>query len=194
MAYFGTLGVLLPNQVQAIAGPAHKITVFGWVTGVGAILAMISNPLAGALSDRTTGRLGRRHPWTFCGALASAAALALLAGQRTIAGITIAWCLAQIGLNAMQAGIAAGVPDRVPVSQRGAVSGWMGTPQVVGVLLAIVLVTQVVSGNGGYVLLATATVALALPFVLFTRDAPLSRGDRPVFGWREFLGSFWLSG
>jgi MFS family permease len=193
MAYFGTLGVLLPNQVQAIAGPAHKITVFGWVTGVGAVFAMISNPLAGALSDRTTGRLGRRHPWTFCGALASAAALALLAGQRTIAGITIAWCLAQIGLNAMQAGIAAGVPDRVPVSQRGAVSGWMGTPQVVGVLLAIVLVTQVVSGNGGYVLLAAATVALGLPFVLFTRDAPLSRGDRPVFDWREFLGSFWLS-
>jgi MFS family permease len=195
MAYFGTLGVLLPNQVPAIAGPAHKITVFGWVTGVGAVFAMISNPLAGALSDRTTGRLGRRHPWTFCGALASAAALALLAGQRTIAGITIAWCLAQVGLNAMQAGIAAGVPDRVPVSQRGSVSGWMGTPQVVGVLLAVVLVTQVVSGNGGYVLLATATatVALALPFVLLTRDAPLSRADRPVFGWREFLRSFWLS-
>jgi Na+/melibiose symporter-like transporter len=51
-----------------------------WVpeTGIGAAVAMISNPVAGALPDRTTGPFGRRHPWTVCGALAGAAALVLL--------------------------------------------------------------------------------------------------------------------
>jgi MFS family permease len=193
MAYFGTLGVLLPNQVQAVAGSAHKVTEFGWVTGIGAVFAMISNPLAGALSDRTAGRFGRRHPWTLCGALTSAAALLLLAGQRSILGITVAWCLVQIGLNTMQAAVAAGVPDRVPVAQRGAVSGWIGIPQVVGVVLAAVLVTKVVAGNGGYALLAVAAVALVLPYVLATPDVPLSRAQRPAFAWHDFLGSFWLS-
>src|SRR6266480_6673930 len=152
LGYFGPITVLLPNQVQAIAGPAHKVAVLGWVTGIGAAVAMISNPVAGALSDRTTSRFGRRHPWTVCGALVGAAALVLLAGWQTIAGVIVGWCLVQVGLNAMQASITAGVPDHVPVAQRGLVSGWIGLPQTVGVVLAVALVTVVVIGNVGYAL------------------------------------------
>jgi MFS family permease len=79
--------------------------------------------VTGAGARRTTSRFGRRHPWTVGGALAGAAALALLAGQHTIAGVIIGWCLAQAGLNVMQASVTAGVPDHVPVAQRGLVSG-----------------------------------------------------------------------
>ena len=193
LGYFGPLEVLLPNQVQSIAGSAHKVAVLGLVTGIGAAVAMISNPVAGALSDRTTSRFGRRHPWTVCGALAGAAALVLLAGQHTIAGLIIGWCLAQAGLNAMQASVTAGVPDHVPVEQRGAVSGWIGLPQTVGVVLAVALVTVVVTGNSGYVLIAVLVVACALPFALTTPDARLLRADRPPFVWRTFARSFWLS-
>ena len=193
LGYFGPITVLLPNQVEAIAGPAHKVAVLGWVTGIGAAVAMISNPVAGALSDRTISRFGRRHPWTVCGALAGAAALVLLAGQHAIAGVIIAWCLAQAGLNAMQASVTAGVPDHVPVAQRGLVSGWIGLPQTVGVVLAVVLVTVVVTGNAGYVLTAAAVVACALPFALTTPDPPLPRSARPPFAWRAFARSFWLS-
>jgi MFS family permease len=110
LGYFGPITVLLPNQVQAIAGSAHKVAALGWVTAIGAAVAMISNPVAGALSDRTTSRFGRRHPWTVFGALAGAAALVLLAGQHAIVGVIIGWCLAQAGLNAMQASITAGCP------------------------------------------------------------------------------------
>src|SRR6516162_10749265 len=141
LAYLGPIAVLLPNQVQAIAGPAHKVAVLGWVTGIGAAVAMVANPVAGALSDRTASRFGRRRPWIVCGALAGAAALAFLAGQHAIAGLIAGWCLAQAGLNAMQASVTAGVPDHVPVGQRGVVSGWIGLPQTLGVLLAVVLVT-----------------------------------------------------
>src|SRR2546430_3508134 len=193
LGYFGPITVLLPNQVQAIAGPAHKVAVLGWVTGIGAAVAMISNPVAGALSDRTTSRFGRRHPWTVCGALAGAAALVLLAGQHAIARVIIAWRLAQAGPNAMQASVTAGVPDHVPVAQRGLVSGWIGLPQTVGVVLAVVLVTVVVTGNAGYVLTAAVVVACALPFALTTPDPPLPRGARPPFAWRAFARSFWLS-
>jgi len=193
LGYFAPLGVLLPNQVQAIAGPSGKVAAFGWVVGAGAAVAMISNPVAGALSDRTTGRFGRRHPWTVGGALAGAAALVLLAGQHTIAGVIIGWCLAQAGLNAMQASIAAGLPDQVPVSQRGAVSAWIGIPQTVGVVLAVALVTVAVTGNGGYVLIAMLVLACALPFALATPDPPLPREARPPFTWPGFARSFWLS-
>jgi len=193
LGYYGPLEVLLPNQVQAIAGSAHKVAVLGWVTGIGAAVAMIANPVAGALSDRTTRPFGRRHPWTVCGALAGAAALVLLAGQHTIAGVITGWCLAQAGLNAMQASVTAGVPDHVPVPQRGMVSGWIGLPQSVGVVLAVALVTLAVTGNSGYLLIAALVVACALPFALTTPDPRLPRADRPPFSLGAFARSFWLS-
>jgi MFS family permease len=192
LAYLGPLSVLLPNQVQAIAGPAHTVAVLGWVTAAGAAVAMVANPVAGALSDRTTGRFGRRRPWLVGGVLAGAAALVLLGGQHTIAGVIAAWCLAQAGLNALQASLSAAVPDHVPVAQRGTVSGWIGLPQSVGVLLAVVLVTDVVSGSAGYALLAACAVACVLPFALGTPDLP-PPGDLPPWQWRAFARSFWLS-
>jgi len=85
------------------------------------------------------------------------------------------------------------VPDHVPVAQRGLVSGWIGLPQTVGVVLAVVLVTVVVTGNAGYVLTAAVVVACVLPFALTTPDPPLPRSARPPFAWRAFARSFWLS-
>src|SRR5450432_376718 len=70
LGYIGPIVVLLPNQVQAVAGSAHKVAVLGLVTAIGAAVAMISNPVAGALSDRTAGRFGRRRPWIASGAVA----------------------------------------------------------------------------------------------------------------------------
>lgn len=193
MAYFGALGVLLPNQVQAVAGPAHKVVAFGLVTGIGAVFAVIANPVAGALSDHTAGRFGRRHPWILGGALVGAGAFLLLAQQHSIPGIVAMWCLAQVGLNAMQAGIVAGVPDHVPTDQRGAVSSWFGIPQVVGVIVAVALVSKVFTGAAGYDLLGVTTVGLALPFVCFTRDAPVLRVQRFRFSVHAFLRAFWIS-
>jgi len=193
LGYLGPISVLLPNQVQAIAGPAHKVAVLGWVTGIGAAVAMVANPVAGALSDRTVSRFGRRRPWIAGGALAGAAALVLLSGQHALAGVILGWCLAQASLNAMQASLSAAVPDQVPVAQRGAVSGWIGLPQSVGVLLAVVLVTDVVAGNGGYVLLAGCVLACALPFAFLMPDLVMPRSVRPPWDWRAFARSFWLS-
>ena len=193
LAYLGPIAVLLPNQVQAIAGPAHKVAVLGWVTGIGAAVAMAANPVAGALSDRTVSRFGRRRPWIAGGALAGAFALVVLAGQHALAGVILGWCLAQASLNAMQASLSAAVPDQVPVAQRGTVSGWIGLPQSVGVLLAVVLVTDVVSGNGGYVLLAGCVLACALPFAVTMPDMRMPRSARPPWDGRAFARSFWLS-
>lgn len=185
--YFGPLAVLLPDQVQADAGPAHKVVAFGLVSGLGAAVAMLANPLAGALSDRTAGRFGRRRPWILGGAVASAAALVLLAGQHSVVGIAVGWCLAQAALNTMQAGITACIPDRVPVEQRGLVSGWFGVPQTVGAIVAAALVSKIVTGTGGYLALAALTVLLALPFALGTRDGPSAPARRAPFRWRGFL-------
>jgi MFS family permease len=189
MGYFGPLQVLLPNQVQDIAG-ADKTTALGVVTGVGALVAVLVGPIAGALSDATTARTGRRHTWIAAGALLGCAGLALLSRQHTLIGLTLGWCVAQAGLNAVQAGLTAIVPDRTPVRQRGLVSGWVGLTQSIGVVIGVLLVTVAVTGTvSGYLLIGVLVVLTAAPFVLATPDPPpAERSRRPslrsAFGFR----------
>jgi MFS family permease len=196
MAFFTPIQILLPQQIEQIA-PAGKEAMLGWVTGLGALAAVIANPLAGALSDRTSPRLlgralGRRHPWTLGGALLGGAALVLLANQHTIIGVAVGWVLAQMCLNAVLATLSAAVPDRVPVDQRGAVSGWVGMPQAAGLVLGGILVTTLVTGvTAGYLVIAVAMVALTVPFALSTEDHPLPREHRPPL--RTLVAALWVS-
>ena len=190
MGYFGPLQVLLPNQVQEIAG-SGKTTALGIVTGVGALVAVLAGPIAGALSDATTLRTGRRHTWTAAGALLGCAGLALISGQHSLIGLTLAWCVAQAGLNALQAGLTAVVPDRAPVNQRGLVSGWVGLTQSVGVVAGVLLVTVVVTGTtAGYLLIGAVVVLTVAPFVLATPDPPVTAAEAPRFTWSSVVTAF----
>ncbi|MFG2167697.1 MFS transporter [Micromonospora chersina] len=198
MAFFTPIQVLLPQQVERIA-PGDKEAMLAVVTGIGALAAVLANPLAGALSDRTSLRLanrhlGRRHVWTACGAVVGAFALVVLARQDSIAGVAVAWVAAQVCFNAMLASLTAAIPDRVPVAQRGGVSGWVGIPQALGLVVGAVLVTAVVTGNAaGYAAIALAVLLLSLPFALLTQDDPLPREHRSPLRARALLASMWIS-
>jgi MFS family permease len=190
MGYFAPLQVLLPNQMQDI-NDAKKTTYLGIATAFGALVAVVAGPIAGALSDATASRYGRRRPWIAGGALLGFAGLALLSGQHTLIGVTLGWCVAQAGLNAMQAGITALVPDRVPVRQRGTVSGWIGLTQSIGVVLGVLAVTALVTGTiSGYVLIGALVVLTTIPLLLNGADPPTPRADLPAFSPRSLLTSF----
>ncbi len=190
MAFFGPLQVLLPEQIGRVS-PADKETVLAWVTGVGAAMAMIATPLAGALSDRTTGPLGRRRPWVLAGAVLGGAGLIVLGTQESVPGILLGWSFVQTALSCLNATLLAAVPDHVPRSQRGAVSGWIGIPQSVGVVAAVVLVTVVVTEvSPGYTLIGVLALGCVLPFALLSPDPPLPREARPP--WRDFGRSLWV--
>jgi MFS family permease len=189
MAYFGPLQVLLPNQAQAVAG-ADKETVLGLVTGVGALVAVLVGPIAGALSDATTARTGRRHTFIAAGAVLGCVGLLLLAGQHTLLGLIFGWCVAQAGLNTLQAGLTAIVPDRTPVRQRGLVSGWVGLTQSIGVVVGVLLVTVAGGTVSGYVLIGVLVTLTAAPFVLATPDPAVSASEARRLTVRSVLTAF----
>jgi MFS family permease len=204
MGFFTPIQLLLPEQLEDIAGDDGKVGALGLVTGVGALVAVVATPLAGALSDRTTSRFGRRLPWLVGGALLGGLALIVLSRQSTVVGVLLGWALAQACLNAAYAGLTAEVPDHVPVAQRGTVSGWFGLPQAVGVVVGVALVTSFTTTVGaGYLLIAVAVVVLVLPFAAVTKDPVLDRASRPTLslarGWwidpRRFpdFGWAWLT-
>ena len=57
------LTIVIPSQVRAIVGQEGKEAALGSVLAAGAIIAMITQPIFGALSDRCTHKLGRRRPY-----------------------------------------------------------------------------------------------------------------------------------
>ncbi|MEU8817907.1 MFS transporter [Actinoplanes sp. NPDC048796] len=189
MACYTPIQVLLPEQVAELTQDNKELWL-GLVTGIGALVAVIIAPLAGALSDRTRLRLfgrryGRRHVWTLGGVIVTVLSLSVLAEAPNLLTVTLAWAAAQVGINVMLASLTASVPDRVPVIQRGLVSGWIGMPQALGLVLGAILVTAVVTDIGlGYIVLALGLVLLAAPFALLTQDEPLPDGHRVKASWR----------
>ncbi|MEU4996264.1 MFS transporter [Streptomyces sp. NPDC021622] len=194
VGWYGPLQILLAVQAEDLA-PAgtSKETVLAWVTGVGAVVSLVANPLFGALSDRTTSRRGRRTPWIVAGTAGGAASLLLLSAAGSVWWMAAGWCLVQLTLNAAFAAVTAAVPDRVPRLQRGSVGGWLGAAQLLGVVVGTGLATVAGGTVAGYAACAVFTVAGVLPYVVRHRDLRLAAADRPPWNRRSFLAGFWLS-
>lgn len=189
-AFLGPIQVLLAKQSEVVAG-SNKEFVFGLVTGIGAAVSVVANPLAGAVSDRTGSRFGRRVPWVLGGALGGAAGLLVLAGASAVAVMVVGWCLVQLFCNALLAAITAAVPDRVPKVQRGVVGGWVALAQTLGALVGVGLATVVGGVGVGYLACAAFLLLSVIPYVVGSGDQRLP--SKPPLVWREFLKSFWIS-
>lgn len=192
-AFFGPINVFIGQQAIGI-DEDNKEAILSLVTGCGAAVSLVANPLFGALSDRTISRFGRRSPWVLAGAILATAALLAMSGATTVALMVLFWCLVQLGANAAYAAITAAVPDRVPVLQRGGVGGLAAMGQTVGILIGAVF-GAVVSGNYmvGYALCAAALIVSILPYLFHRNDPQLPKAERVPFRLGEFVRSFWIS-
>ena len=176
LALYAPIQVLLAQQAESIL-PGTKETLLAWTMALGALSATIFNPVWGALSDRTTSRRGRRWPWVAGGAVVSVAALLYLSTASSVAGLIVGWVLAQAAVNAMFSPIVAAIPDLVPSAERGVAGGLIAVSQTAGVALASGIPFLTGSIKGGYALAAVLLVALAIPYLLHSRDIPLRPGE-----------------
>ena len=69
------LAIVLPSQITAIVGDQHKELFNGLIPPLGAALSLVVTPLAGAISDRSASRFGRRRPFMLVGTLVNLAFL-----------------------------------------------------------------------------------------------------------------------
>lgn len=195
MAQLTPVQLLLPVQIEAqlhATSWVDNVVAFGIISGIAGLCALVAYPLTGALSDRTTSRFGRRRPWILAGTLLFAASLLVLGIQESIVGIGIFWALALTGYCVLTAALTATISDQVPVRQRGFVSGWMSAPQAVGVILGLVLVTELFVGQFlGYAVMAALLVLLVVPFLIWVPDAVLEKAEPLTF--RTFIEGFWIS-
>jgi MFS family permease len=140
--------------------PGNAAQPISWVLFAGAVVALISNPVFGALSDRTRSRFGRRRPYLVGGALCGLAALALIGVAPSVGVVLLGWCIAQLSYNAVLAAMVAIVADQIPASQRGTVVGVLGICMPIGQIAGTFLVQQL-AGSMALALVVPGVIGLA---------------------------------
>ena len=126
LLFLAPLLVTLALKVNSLVGIEQAPKSLALVTGIGALLAMVGNPFFGRLSDRTTSPWGMRRPWMVIGLAGGSLGILTVALAPNVAVVLIGWCVAQLLFNALLAALAAVLPDQVPPTQRGLVSGFLG--------------------------------------------------------------------
>lgn len=187
-------GILLPQQITLLFGEADKVANLAIVATIGAFAAMVAQPIAGQISDRTRTRFGRRAPWMVIGALAGALALVGLAFANSLVGVIIAWTLVQISFNFAQGPLSAVMPDRVPVARRGTFAALTGIGLMVGALGGTIIGSFFFNSVSlGYIIFAVFALAMLTLFVAFNPDYSSVDIAREPFKLGDFLRTFWVN-
>jgi MFS family permease len=181
---------LLGDRLIELA-PDNKSSALGLITLAGLLTALLWQPIAGALSDRTRTAWGRRLPYLVIGTPVAALALLAVAVAPTLAWLLAAVVLTQLGVNTVQGPWQALIPDRLPAVQRGRAAGMKSAFEILGFVVGRQLGGQLVAA--GHPLLAAAAagaslfLALALTARLAAERAPAHPPSPDGVGLREML-------
>jgi MFS family permease len=186
--------VTLALKVDSLVGKDRAPSRLALVTGVGAIVALVSNPVFGRLSDRTTSRFGMRRPWMLVGLAGGSMGILVVATAPNVVVVLGGWCLAQMFFNALLAAQAAVLRDQVPELQRGLVSGVLGVCLPVAAVSGTFLV-QLFSGHPLVMFLAPCALGalFIVPFVAALQDRQLAAAAAPTESLRNALRGMFVA-
>lgn len=198
LSYLGTcllfiapLAVTLALKVNDLVGKDAAPASLALVAGAGSAVSLVGNPLFGRLSDRTASRWGMRRPWMVGGLVVGTAGIVVVATATSVATVVLGWCVAQLFFNAVLAVHVAVLPDQVPTSQRGMVSGVLGVCLPVASIGAT-FVVKLFSGHELAMFLLPCAVGgvLILVFAANLDDRRLAAEVRPAWTLRDVVDTF----
>jgi MFS family permease len=194
LLFLAPLLVTLALKVNSLVGIEQAPSSLAVVTGIGSLLAIVGNPFFGKLSDRTSSRLGMRRPWMVIGLVGGSFGILVVALAPSVPVVLVGWCIAQLLFNALLAALVAVLPDQVPATQRGLVSGLLGVCVPIASVSGTFLV-QLFTGNRLAMFLAPCAIGgfFVLLFAVTLKDRRLAKADRPAWSLREFAGTFWVN-
>jgi len=170
--------LLIPLQLDSpddADGWIRGVVTAGLVLAIGGVAGLIAGPLAGAWSDRTKARMGRRRPWALIGTWISVLSLVFTAFVEEPAPVATGWIGVSVGVAVASSALTAMIADQLD-EQRGTASAAIGSSQAVGIIVGVAAVTLLGLGvTGGYLLLAgLIAVAGTATSLLLPDPAPLA--------------------
>ena len=196
--------VILPYLVALFVQEEQKNTYLATIRIVSLAVAMLIQPIAGMLSDRTTSRWGRRRPYIFWGTLFNILFLlvigispqlegasaddffqSLLAVSTPYMVLLVGIVLVQAAANVIFGALIGLIPDLVPEDQRGRSSGVKAVFELLPAFLIIFIGPLVDEGRIWLVIgiVAGSLLLTMLISILFIREQPLK--EKPATGISE---------
>jgi Na+/melibiose symporter-like transporter len=174
--------IVLPLRLLDIVPESQKNTYLGWLTFCGLLLAMFVQPLAGALSDRSGFKWGRRRPYILIGSLIALVIIPGVGLAGSFAAIFAVYCLLQVAANTAQGPYQAFIPELVPETRHGVASGVKALLEVMGgvafVYLTSIFMDRYAAGEGSrwlwlvLGLLGAVLLAAMLATVILVKESP----------------------
>lgn len=199
IAQFGLfIGLLTPVllsmqlKVQELA-PDNAVELLAAVLPLGALGALIANPLAGQLSDRTRSRWGRRRPWLVLGIVAFLGSLGIVATAGNQLMLTIGWVAAQVSANAVLAALVASFADNVPEFQRGKGSSIIAIAQNTAILAGTYLSVFLVESLPVLFLVPGALSVIGILIYAAVATDRVPTYTIPPLDAKALIGTFWTN-
>ncbi|MBD7957751.1 MFS transporter [Microbacterium sp. Sa4CUA7] len=209
MAYIVPLAFSLSLKLNELAPGQEEL--LGVITGSGAVVALVTAPLLGMLSDRTRSRFGRRRPFMLGGLVIGLVSLFVMATAPSLPILIVGWMLAMLGWGTATGALLNVQADRLPEEQRGKVAGLNGFASMIAPTVGVVIAGAVASSLFLVFLIPGIVGGLfLLAFAIFFKDAdsrafehaPMTLGGvvskyvfnpktYPAFAW-NWLGRFFF--
>lgn len=176
--------IVLPALLVQLVPADSKNTYLGLLTFSGLVIAMVLQPISGALSDRWRSRYGRRRPLLVIGTLFDAVFLMLLASSTGFTGLVLGYMGLQLSSNTAQGPLQGLMRDRVPHHQLGVASSMKVFLDLASLVAASLVAGRLITINpGGATLVMLAIlgllVASAAVTILFSPEQS-SNAQAPI--------------
>src|SRR5713101_1541241 len=184
------LAIVIPSMVAKFLGDAHKDINLTLVVAWGTLVAVVVNPLVGAISDYATFRMGRRRPFMIIGTILNVIVLIAFAFSPALPSgillfmLALLFLLLQFSNNLANSPWSAIIADNVPTQQRGVTAGFNGLFTLLGTIVGSVVAGIIVNKNDAlplyrneivqiFLLIAVVQIVLVAYTVLTVKETPL---------------------
>ncbi|MGE5643172.1 MAG: MFS transporter [Byssovorax cruenta] len=186
--------IILPAVLLNYVPDEKKNTYLGLLTFVGLIIAMVVQPLSGALSDRWRSRFGRRRPLIVLGTLFDFIFLSILAWAGGLVWLFLGYIGLQFSSNIAHGPLQGLLPDRVPQNQLGVASSLKTFMDMLALVIASLLAGRLLdSGTRDPTTIMLVVMGLlavaAVITILGVRESPSVPGERD-WSQAQFLDQF----
>jgi MFS family permease len=190
---WGGMGVVVQERVPDLVPTGQAgffLALQSWVT---IVIAVLTQPTVGAISDYTISRWGRRKPYIAIGASLDVVFVVGVATSQTYLSLVAFLFLLQFSSNFAQGPFQGYVPDLVPPRQVGLASALVGAMQTLGFVAgAIVISLSYEIGDFTIPTIALGLIefATAAGTLLWVREGKAAR-DRQGRPWISIARSAW---
>jgi MFS family permease len=181
--------IAVPAALLQLA-PATHVMALSVLASVAGLSAMVVPPLAGWLSDVSRRGGGERRSFVVAGLALDVAALVALAFTHDLVSFTICLVVAIVGSNAALAAYQVLLPELIPRSKWGVVSGIRGAASLVGTILGLSIAGIVPNPNVTFIAAAVVVVVCAFSLI-WVHETQWQEPDRAhVRDWHDFIVVF----